>query len=175
MPRCLGALFSDTRHPDTQSPDTTHGSSQSHHRFFAAAPAPGDSRRCASSPSPADCRCAIWISMPFPTPRRFRCKSTPSRRRWGRKKSSSESRFPSSKRSAACRAWRKCDRSPNSASRKSSSRSKTAPISTFARQLINERLATVELAAGIERPKMGPVATGLGEVFHYVVPRPATM
>jgi cobalt-zinc-cadmium resistance protein CzcA len=39
----------------------------------------------------------------------------------------------------------------------------------FARQLINERLATVELAAGIERPKMGPVATGLGEVFHYMV------
>ncbi len=39
----------------------------------------------------------------------------------------------------------------------------------FARQLISERLATVELAAGIERPKMGPVATGLGEVFHYVV------
>jgi heavy metal efflux system protein len=39
----------------------------------------------------------------------------------------------------------------------------------FGRQLINERLATVELAAGIERPKMGPVATGLGEVFHYVV------
>src|SRR5215510_12932363 len=39
----------------------------------------------------------------------------------------------------------------------------------FARQLINERLATVELAPGIGRPKMGPVATGLGEVFHYVV------
>ncbi len=39
----------------------------------------------------------------------------------------------------------------------------------FARQLINERLATVEFAAGIERPKMGPVATGLGEVFHYIV------
>jgi cobalt-zinc-cadmium resistance protein CzcA len=39
----------------------------------------------------------------------------------------------------------------------------------FARQLINERLATVELPAGIDRPKMGPVATGLGEVFHYVV------
>src|SRR5437899_325551 len=39
----------------------------------------------------------------------------------------------------------------------------------FARQLINERLATVELAGGIERPKMGPVATGLGEVLHYVV------
>ena len=39
----------------------------------------------------------------------------------------------------------------------------------FARQLVNERLATVELPAGIERPKMGPVATGLGEVFHYVV------
>ncbi|HEY2827520.1 MAG TPA: efflux RND transporter permease subunit, partial [Pirellulales bacterium] len=39
----------------------------------------------------------------------------------------------------------------------------------FARQLISERLTTVELATGIERPKMGPVATGLGEVFHYVV------
>ncbi len=39
----------------------------------------------------------------------------------------------------------------------------------FARQLINERLATVELSDGIGRPKMGPVATGLGEVFHYVV------
>ncbi len=39
----------------------------------------------------------------------------------------------------------------------------------FARQLINERLSTVELSPGIERPKMGPVATGLGEVFHYVV------
>jgi cobalt-zinc-cadmium resistance protein CzcA len=39
----------------------------------------------------------------------------------------------------------------------------------FARQLINERLSTVELPTGLERPKMGPVATGLGEVFHYVV------
>ncbi len=39
----------------------------------------------------------------------------------------------------------------------------------FARQLINERLSTVELPVNIEKPKMGPVATGLGEVFHYVV------
>ena len=39
----------------------------------------------------------------------------------------------------------------------------------FARQLVNERLGTVELPVGIEKPKMGPVATGLGEVFHYVV------
>lgn len=39
----------------------------------------------------------------------------------------------------------------------------------FARQLINERLGTVELSLGIGRPRMGPVATGLGEVFHYVV------
>jgi heavy metal efflux system protein len=39
----------------------------------------------------------------------------------------------------------------------------------FARQLINERLATVELVEGISRPKMGPVSTGLGEVFHYVI------
>src|SRR5258706_16458243 len=39
----------------------------------------------------------------------------------------------------------------------------------FARQLINERLSTVNMPQGIARPKMGPVATGLGEVFHYVV------
>ncbi|MCG8406187.1 MAG: CusA/CzcA family heavy metal efflux RND transporter [Phycisphaerales bacterium] len=39
----------------------------------------------------------------------------------------------------------------------------------FARQLINERLQSVELAEGLGRPEMGPVATGLGEVFHYVI------
>ncbi|MCH8045623.1 MAG: efflux RND transporter permease subunit, partial [Planctomycetes bacterium] len=39
----------------------------------------------------------------------------------------------------------------------------------FARQLVSERLATVRLPAGIERPSMGPVSTGLGEVLHYVV------
>lgn len=39
----------------------------------------------------------------------------------------------------------------------------------FARQLINERLASVELPVGIERSKLGPVSTGLGEVFHYIV------
>lgn len=39
----------------------------------------------------------------------------------------------------------------------------------FARQVINERLGLVELPKGIERPRMGPVATGVGEVFHYVV------
>lgn len=41
----------------------------------------------------------------------------------------------------------------------------------FARQLINERLSTVELPDGITRPQMGPVSTGLGEVFHYVLVR----
>src|SRR5262249_475300 len=35
--------------------------------------------------------------------------------------------------------------------------------------LVNERLAQVQLPEGLERPKMGPVSTGLGEVFHYVV------
>src|SRR5580658_7480953 len=39
----------------------------------------------------------------------------------------------------------------------------------FARQLINERLASVDLPSAVARPKMGPVATGLGEVFHYIV------
>lgn len=39
----------------------------------------------------------------------------------------------------------------------------------FARQLINERLSTVEMPPGIPRPEMGPVSTGLGEVLHYLV------
>ncbi|MHC4880226.1 MAG: efflux RND transporter permease subunit [Planctomycetota bacterium] len=42
----------------------------------------------------------------------------------------------------------------------------------FARQLINERIGTVELPVGIARPEMGPVSTGLGEVFHYVLTKP---
>jgi cobalt-zinc-cadmium resistance protein CzcA len=39
----------------------------------------------------------------------------------------------------------------------------------FARQLINERLGTVELPEGMPRPVLGPVATGMGEVFHYIL------
>jgi cobalt-zinc-cadmium resistance protein CzcA len=39
----------------------------------------------------------------------------------------------------------------------------------FARQVATERLGSVQLPAEIARPKLGPVATGLGEVFHYVV------
>ncbi len=39
----------------------------------------------------------------------------------------------------------------------------------FARQLINERLTTVEMPPGVPRPEMGPVSTGLGEVFHYLI------
>ena len=40
----------------------------------------------------------------------------------------------------------------------------------FARQLLSERLAEIksELPAGIE-PKMGPIATGLGEIYMYTV------
>ncbi|MCW8129740.1 MAG: efflux RND transporter permease subunit [Planctomycetota bacterium] len=39
----------------------------------------------------------------------------------------------------------------------------------FARQLVMERISTVELPSGMPRPEMGPIATGLGEVFHYLV------
>jgi len=39
----------------------------------------------------------------------------------------------------------------------------------LARQLVSERLASVELPEGIARPQLGPIATGLGEVFHYLV------
>src|SRR4051794_28094584 len=37
----------------------------------------------------------------------------------------------------------------------------------FARQQINERLGEAQLPGGVETPTMGPVATGLGEVYHY--------
>ncbi|MEJ5237625.1 efflux RND transporter permease subunit [Limisphaera sp. VF-2] len=39
----------------------------------------------------------------------------------------------------------------------------------LARQWVAERLATVELPEGVERPRLGPISSGLGEVFHYVV------
>ena len=39
----------------------------------------------------------------------------------------------------------------------------------LARQVVKERIDAVELPRGVERPRLGPVATGLGEVFHYVV------
>ncbi|MEO6809582.1 MAG: CusA/CzcA family heavy metal efflux RND transporter [Isosphaeraceae bacterium] len=39
----------------------------------------------------------------------------------------------------------------------------------FARQQINERLGEIELPAGVPAPTMGPVATGLGEVYHYLL------
>src|SRR5690606_31720133 len=38
-----------------------------------------------------------------------------------------------------------------------------------ARQFISERLASVELPSGIDRPQLGPMSTGLGEVFHYIM------
>jgi len=40
---------------------------------------------------------------------------------------------------------------------------------TDARQYLSERIATVKLPSGIESPKMGPIATGLGEIFHYTI------
>jgi cobalt-zinc-cadmium resistance protein CzcA len=39
----------------------------------------------------------------------------------------------------------------------------------LARQVVSERLQGVRLPASIDRPQLGPVATGLGEVFHYLV------
>jgi len=38
-----------------------------------------------------------------------------------------------------------------------------------ARQFVMERLNSVQLPDDIERPQLGPIATGLGEVFHYIV------
>jgi heavy metal efflux system protein len=38
-----------------------------------------------------------------------------------------------------------------------------------ARQVVAERVGAVAMPEGVERPALGPVATGLGEVFHYLV------
>lgn len=38
-----------------------------------------------------------------------------------------------------------------------------------ARQFILERLQTVDLPPQMERPSLGPISTGLGEIFHYIV------
>lgn len=38
-----------------------------------------------------------------------------------------------------------------------------------ARQLILERLGSVNLPNGIDSPELGPISTGLGEVFHYTI------
>ncbi len=41
-----------------------------------------------------------------------------------------------------------------------------------ARQYVAERLSTVHLPDGIDRPQLGPISTGLGEIFHYIVRSP---
>jgi cobalt-zinc-cadmium resistance protein CzcA len=38
-----------------------------------------------------------------------------------------------------------------------------------ARQYVSERINAVEMPSGVKRPQLGPIATGLGEVFHYIV------
>jgi cobalt-zinc-cadmium resistance protein CzcA len=39
----------------------------------------------------------------------------------------------------------------------------------LARQQVTERLIVVSLPEGVEPPELGPISTGLGEVFHYIV------
>lgn len=39
----------------------------------------------------------------------------------------------------------------------------------LARQQVSERIASISLPAGVGTPELGPVSTGLGEIFHYVV------
>ncbi|MDT8444759.1 MAG: efflux RND transporter permease subunit, partial [Desulfuromonadales bacterium] len=39
----------------------------------------------------------------------------------------------------------------------------------LSRQVVMERVQSIDLPAGIGKPELGPVATGLGEVFHYLI------
>ena len=39
----------------------------------------------------------------------------------------------------------------------------------LARQLISERLQSAELPERVGKPELGPISTGLGEIFHYVL------
>ncbi len=41
-----------------------------------------------------------------------------------------------------------------------------------ARAQVLERIQAAELPDGVERPQLGPIATGLGEIFHYIVTAP---
>jgi cobalt-zinc-cadmium resistance protein CzcA len=45
----------------------------------------------------------------------------------------------------------------------------------LARQTVMERVSAVELPSGVGRPELGPVATGLGEVFHYLMSGDASL
>lgn len=42
----------------------------------------------------------------------------------------------------------------------------------LARQMVMERLTSARLSEGIDPPELGPISTGLGEVFHYIVSGP---
>jgi cobalt-zinc-cadmium resistance protein CzcA len=42
----------------------------------------------------------------------------------------------------------------------------------LARQVVGERLQTVQLPDGVGKPALGPISTGLGEVFQYLVRSP---
>ncbi|NOS99461.1 MAG: efflux RND transporter permease subunit [Phycisphaerales bacterium] len=42
----------------------------------------------------------------------------------------------------------------------------------LARQMVAERLGGVELPVGVEKPELGPISTGLGEIFHYIITSP---
>ncbi len=39
----------------------------------------------------------------------------------------------------------------------------------LSRQVVSERIQGVQLPPSIQKPQLGPVATGLGEIFHYLV------
>ena len=137
-----------------------------------AAARPGAHRRCSSAS--ASGRRSGCPSTPCPTSPTSRCRSTPTRRRSPRSRSSGRSRCPSRWRCRAC---------PDVEEVRSLSKFGLSQVTVvfddhvniyFARQLVQERLqeAREQIPPGLGTPEMGPISSGLGEIFQYSVEAP---
>ena len=147
-----------------------HGPAQPRHRLVAAEPLPRPRRAAATSPASAPWPGRTSTLTPSPTPRRSRCRSTRPPPAWPPRRSNARSPRPSSRPSAVL---------PRLQQMRSLSKFGLSQVVVvfedgtdiyFARQLIDERLGICgRCPPASARPTLGPVATGLGEVFHYLV------
>ena len=158
-------------------PDARHKTGDSHqkraatdaeldHRFFAAASAAGRFAAAVLARRGRRCRCATSTSTPFPTRRRCRCKINTDRPGAGAGRGRAADHLPD----------RAGDRRPAGAGGDAvglevrvvaGRRHVRGRHRHLFRPAADQRAAwrRSNCPQGIERPKMGPVATGLGEVL----------